>query len=123
MNATAAREELDLAMGSLINGRAYSLIGKYISPKSDFARMRRAYQYSGQGAKANMSVNGQLATTLLQFAINKFAKDCSTFVAILALNDRKQEAQEIADAPRTELDDVSFHTALEQALIGVIPDP
>ena len=59
----------------------------------------------------------------LDFANKKFANDSTTLVAILAVNDRKKEAEEIAASARAELDDRSFHAAIEQALQGVVPEP
>lgn len=114
----AAKEVFDLAEPSLIKGKAYALIGKYISPKDDFAKMSVGYRQSKV-----LADDARFGAQHLDFANKKFANDSTTLVAILVVNDRKKEAEEIAASARTEWDDDSFHKALEKALKGTVPDP
>jgi hypothetical protein len=108
-NPKTAEEVFDLAQPSLVIGKAYALIFKYISPKEDFAKMVAEYL---RWKKLDQ-----------EFANKRFANASTTLVAILVLNDCKKEAEEIAASARAEWDDSSFHAALEEALKGVVPDP
>lgn len=113
----AAKQVFDLAQPSLVQGKAYSLIGKYVAP-SDFVQMRETYR---QGKK--LAADARFGTKHLEFANKKFANDATTLVAILAVNDRQKEAEEVAAAARAERDDSSFHADLDKALKGVVPNP
>jgi len=113
-----AKEVFDLAQPSLIKGKAYVLVGKYISPKDDFGKMREGYRQNKK-----LADDTRFGARHLEFANKKFANDSTTLVAILTLNDRKKESEEIAASARAEWDDDSFHAALEKALMGVVPDP
>jgi hypothetical protein len=113
-----AKEVFDLAKPSLVQAKAYSLFGKYIVPEDDFSKMRETYR---QGKE--LAEDARFGVRHLDFANKKFANDATTLVAILAVNDRKEEAEEIAASARAEWDDRSFHAGLEKALMGVVPDP
>ena len=114
----AAREVFELALPSLIKGKAYALIDDYISPKSDFSRFRERYLQGKQLAN-----EPRFGARHLEFVNKKFANDSTTLVAILAVNDRKPEAEEIAALAREEWNDETFHKALDEALQGVVPAP
>ncbi|MBX3449446.1 MAG: hypothetical protein KF777_07805 [Planctomycetaceae bacterium] len=113
-----AKELFGLAQPSLIEGKAYSLVGKYVSPKNDFARMREGYR---QGKK--LADDARFGERHRDIVNKKYKNDMTTLVAILAVNDRKKEAEEVAASARAEWDVDSFHAALEEALKGVVPDP
>ena len=113
-----AKEVFDLAQPSLIQDKAYTLVGKYISPKDDFAKMSEAYR---QGKK--LADDARFGASHLDFANKKFVNDATTLVAVLTVNERKKEAEEIAASARVEFDDDSLRAALEKALKGVVPDP
>ena len=117
-NPKVANEVFDLAQPSLIKGKAYALIGKYISPKTDFARMKERYRQLKK-----LADDPQFSASDLNFAHKQFANDTTTLVAILTVNDRKEEAEEIAASARAEWGDDLFHADLEKALKGVVPDP
>jgi hypothetical protein len=114
-----AKEVFDLAQSSLIKYKEYKLVGKYISPKEDLASMSEFYRLNKRLAAADASFGEQQ----LDFANKSFANDATTLVAILVVNDRAKEANEIATAARAEWDDESFHASLAAALNGVVPDP
>lgn len=65
---------------------------------------------------------GPLYDRLHEATDKKFTKDVATLVAILAINDRKDEAEQIATSARGEWDDKSFHKAIDEALKGTMPD-
>jgi hypothetical protein len=117
-NPTSAKKVFDLAQPSLVQGKAYALIGKYVAPEDDFPKIRDTYR---QGKK--LADDARFGSRHLDFANKKFANEATTLVAILAVTDRKKEAEEIAASARTEWDDSSFHDRLGKALEGVVPDP
>ena len=51
-----------------------------------------------------------------------FAKDAATLIALLVLNDRKQEAENTATTAKSEIADTSLHTIIDAALAGTLPD-
>ena len=63
------------------------------------------------------------AATYSNFAKKKFTTDSTMIVALLAVNDRTDEAKDFAAAAKNELEDEEFHKALESSLNGVVPDP
>ena len=44
-------------------------------------------------------------------------------LAILVIEGRRAEAEEIAKKARVEWDDPGFHAAIDQALAGNVPEP
>lgn len=113
-----AKQVFDIAQPSLVRSKAYSLLGKYVMPKDDIAKITETYR---QGRK--LADDSHFGARHLDFANKKFANDATTLVAILAVNDRKNEAEAIAASARTEWDDSSFHAGLEKALKGIVPEP
>jgi hypothetical protein len=117
-NPKAAKQVFESAKPSLVRAKAYAVLGKYVEPKSDFARASQMY---GQGKK--LADDPRFGARHLEFANKSFANDTATLVAILAVNDRNKEAAEIAASARAEWDDGAFHASLEKALKGAFPDP
>ncbi|MGV3484031.1 MAG: hypothetical protein ACO1RT_06420 [Planctomycetaceae bacterium] len=113
-----ARRVFGLAQPSLIKAKSYALIAKYISPKDDFAKLRNRYQHDKQLAE-----DPRFGAQHLEYAHKSFANASTTLVAILAVNDRMAEAEEIAALARSEWSDESFHRGLDDALKGVVPVP
>src|SRR5690606_11677942 len=102
----------------LVRAKAYSLIGKYVEPKSDYAKMTETYRRGKE-----LADDPRFGARHRDFANNKFANDVATLVAILVVNDRKMEAEGIALAAKEEWNDTSFHAKLDKALKGVVPAP
>lgn len=114
----SAKVVFHIAQPALVESKSYALVGKYISPKEDFARMKEGYDINKFLASqpGNEDLYGD-------FANKKFLNSTTTLIAILVVNDRHAEAATIADAARNEWDDKAFHAAIEQALTGAVPDP
>lgn len=117
-NPESAKEVFELAQPALIRGKAYSLVNEYLSPEDDFTRMRDSFRHHRK-----LADDAQFGAKHLDYANKQFTNDVTTLVAILAVNDRKNEAADIVALARAEWDADSFNTALDQALQGVIPDP
>lgn len=122
-NPEAAKAVFDLAQPSLVQGKAFVLVGKYVSPDTDYEKMRQRLERSKKIAEKNRDQNDGFAKRHLFLSTKMFVNDTTILVAILAVNDRKEEALKIATAARTEWDDNSFHEALDRALKGVVPTP
>jgi len=60
-NPKTAEKVFELAQPSLIKGKAYTLVGKYISPKGDFAKMRERYRYDKKLAGCPGPLSHQVA--------------------------------------------------------------
>lgn len=117
-NPKTAKQVFGLAKPSLVRAKAYVLFVKYVDPKNDFARMVKRYHLEKKWAD-----DPRFGDRLLDFADKKFANDVTTLVAILAINDRKKEAEEIVASAREEWDDSAFHADLEKGLKGAVPEP
>lgn len=117
-NPKAAGQVFDVAKPSLVRAQAYILFAKYLDPKSDLAKMSENYRH-----QKKLADDPRFGARHLDFANKKFANDATTLVAILAVNDRNKEAEEIAASARAEWDDSSFHAGLAKALKGEVPDP
>lgn len=117
-NPAAAKQVFGLAQPALVRGRAYGLYARYVEPRKDFSRMNEAYR---QGER--LAEDPRFGVRHLEFARKKFANDATTLVAILTVNERKAEAEEIALSAKEVWNDASFHAELDKALMGIVPEP
>jgi hypothetical protein len=115
-----AQQFFELAEPALISGKDYELVGKYISPEPDFAKMKDRFV---QDQIMTPSEEPGAKSRWLDFVKKTFVNDATTLVAILAVNKRQAQAEAIATAARSEYDDASFHKAIEKALTGEVPVP
>jgi hypothetical protein len=115
-----AKTVYKIAQRSLVKGKAYALMNKYIVPHDDYREFKESYV---QSKTATAKLNPAIAESRLKFYDDKFANNTTTLVAILVVNDRMDEATKIAAAARTELDSKSFRDAVGRALKGVFPEP
>ena len=78
-----------------MQAKAYSLFGKYVIPKQDFAKIIRMYK-----PRKKLVDDADIGAELANFTTKMFANEATTLVAILAVTDRKKEAEEIAASAR-----------------------
>jgi len=114
-NADAAREVYKLAQPALINAKEYKLCGKYIDSKRSFPRIIKYFRMNRRLAKRGAGD--------LEFANKKFTNDAATLIALLVVNGRKAEAEEIAGDAKKEWNNASFHAEIDKALQGKVPKP
>lgn len=123
----SAEEVFDLAKPALVMGQAYALAGKYLAPKRDFFVISERYRKDKELAERPCHLDdlpeSRFREDHLEFAESRFKTDSTTVVALLAINGRRKEAEEIAAAFRNEWDDEPFHAALDEALKGIVPNP
>ncbi|WP_339733481.1 hypothetical protein [uncultured Gimesia sp.] len=114
----AAKKVFRLAKPALIKGKEYQVCDKYLEPKRSYALMLH-----GREANQRLAKNPQIGPQILKFGNKKFTNDITTLVALLVVNDRKQEAKEIAKSAKAEWDNAAFHAAIDKALEGKVPTP
>jgi len=101
----------------LIAKKKYKLCSKYLDVEEGLLRLTRAVQTLPKVHEIGKFSPGQRAK------INKVViDDCATFIALLAINDRHDDALKVAKAIRKEWDDPAFRAAIDQALKGKLPE-
>ncbi|MFA5339388.1 MAG: hypothetical protein WC317_04455 [Candidatus Omnitrophota bacterium] len=114
----SARKVYDLAQPALINAKEYKVCGKYIDPKASFSRYVELYREN-----KHLAEDPKFGTRLLEYTNKAFTNEVSTLIALLVVNQRKAEAEEIASEARKEWGDASFNSEIDKALQGQVPKP
>lgn len=115
-----AKRVYHIAEASLIKQKDYELCGQYIEPEKDAKQIGESYISGLESAK-------RFGQHHLDFVERKIVNDAAILVGLLVINDRAEEAKEIA----TELegyvrdDNLSkkLKRALENSLKGIVPKP
>lgn len=113
-----ARSVYDVAQPSLVKTVEYQLCGRYIDGKSRFEFIRATYQ-----ATKLISALPGLGKETMDFAEQYFSNQTATLIALLVLNKRIQEAEQVRVAAKKEWDEPSFHKQLDRAFEGKVPKP
>lgn len=113
-----AKQVYRLAQPTLVRAKAYKLCAKYIDPQRDFARIQLQYRQMNRLAE-----NRDVGAQILEHSKKRFINDVATLVALLVVNEREDEAEQIAKTAKQEWDDVAFHAAIDKALAGTVPRP
>lgn len=101
----------------LVKNKEYRLYGRYIDPDSSYQRTLQSYHSTKKILRS--SPNKELQT----FPEKSFSNSVATLVAMLAINDRKTDAERIGAKAAKEYDDPAFLAELEEAKNGVVPAP
>lgn len=117
-NPKAAKVAFHFVKAALVKDQAYELYVKYVDPQRDFLQMKHLYELNLQMAK-----DPKFGAHLAEFGEKTFRNGSATLVAVLAVNDRKAEAEEIAALAKKALDDAQFQKELDSALAGKVPKP
>jgi hypothetical protein len=117
-NPAFARTAYASAERALIESKNYQLCGKYIEPSRSTRRMVQLYHEHRQMVKEN-----RFGADMLDFAQKSFSNEASTLVALLVLNGRNVEADEVVVAVLKERADEGFRRELEEARKGIVPEP
>jgi len=117
-NSDAAKRVFHYAQPALIKAKEYKLCGKYIDPERSFRRIIEGFR-----ADRRLAENPRFGADHLEFANKKFTNDAATLVALLVVNGRKAEAEEIAGDAKKEWNNTSFHVEIDKALQGKLPKP
>jgi len=116
----SAKIVFNRAEPALIKSKEYRLCGKYIDdPDTSFSRNLNLY-------RKNMELvpkPGYGGKNLQNFAEKNFINETTTFIALLVVNDRKVEAQQIVDKISKEQNIPEFKDEIQKALNGEVPQP
>lgn len=113
-----ARQTYDVAERALIHEQSYALCGKYIDSSQSLRQLINGYQTSmNMGAKSSRAREARE-----EFAQMRFSNSATTLVALLAINNRLDEADQVIEASLEEWPDEGFQESLEKARRGVVPD-
>jgi hypothetical protein len=102
-----------IARPALIRLKEYKLCLEFIDPAEWFADAAANFHKSERSK--DFAGKKQLAETT-------FVNRVATLVALLAVTDRKDEAETFASQARKEWDNAAFGAALDAALQGTVPD-
>lgn len=108
-----------VAQSALVKAKKYATCSKYLDPKKTFPIMVKGYRWALEHEKERQA-RGELVPNV---ASDQFTNQASTLVALLAVNDRRAEAEQIAAEARNVLADPNFDARLDDALDGKVPAP
>ncbi len=94
-DAEAARELYPLAQPALVKTEAYKTCGRYIDGPRDFEQARSSFERA-----VTLSTDPRFGRSMLSYGKNEFRDGVTTLVALLVLNERKEEAEVVASAAR-----------------------
>jgi hypothetical protein len=117
-NPKLAAAVFDIAQPSLVLAKEYRLCGKYLDPDRFFERAREVHDET-----TSMSVDPAYRQQMRAFADKHFTNEVSTLVALLAVNDRRADAERIVAKAKAAWGDPVFHSELDKALKGEMPEP
>ncbi len=116
-NPKAATQVFNVARPALIRAGDIKLCSKYVDAK-DYPRLVHMYQEN-----LKIAADATFGEAQKDFARHSFSNDVATLVALLAVGDRKTEAEKIAADAKKVLNDKNFDEALQKALQGKVPEP
>lgn len=111
-----------LAEPALIRAKDYELCGKYIDADESLEQILDSYQRADK-----LASNPKIGERYKKYADKEFLSEATTLVALLVVNDRTAEAEEVMHELKKVDGDSKFHAkltaGLEKAIQGVVPKP
>lgn len=120
-NPQAARKVFVLAEPALIQGKEYRLCGKYLDPDRSFRRAVELYRMAVEIDVPQDPEDPDYKVEMQRFARDSFANSVGNLVALLVLNDRREDADRIAAEAQKVSDDPKLQDMLSNALKGELP--
>ena len=117
-NPKLARSSYEVAESSLIRSQKYQLCGKYIDPKRSTDKMVALYR-----EHLSMAREGNVVRDMTAYTQRSLSNSATTLVALLVLNGRTAEADDVVAKVLAEWPDENFREALEKAKTGAVPEP
>ncbi|WP_340678224.1 hypothetical protein [Paraglaciecola sp.] len=117
---TAARN-FHIFQDVLTQHEQFSLYNKYLNPNVDFSQMVSTYVWSKDARKRGVYGDTEKSQKMLEFDTKTFIYNVSRLVAILVINGRSAETENIIEKAKLELDSDEFITALNNAQGGKLP--
>ena len=121
-NPEEAGVVFDVSEPALIKAKEYKLCGKYLRPERSVDNSLELFKLESE-----LKVDPRFAEREKDSRNRRFIDDAATVVALLVINDRKEEAEKAIVRLKTVEADADFHkklaTALNEALKGKLPQP
>ena len=114
-NPALAREIYQRTQPLLVRSGDFAICGKYIDAPEQLEHLTESYRSGLRYARR--SVGGDI-----DFAQFQFTSEATLLVALLATNNRKAEAKQVAADALKIVDTPAFRAALKKSLAGEIPD-
>jgi hypothetical protein len=119
-NPEAADRVFGVSEKALIKAKEYALCGKYLDPERSVDTDLMVFNFKEPRIKP------EHADLVRKSRDRRFINEAATLVALLVINDRKDEAQKAVEKYKTVKADAEFHqqlaTALDSALEGKLPE-
>ncbi|REL34177.1 hypothetical protein [Thalassotalea euphylliae] len=106
---------------ALTERQAFQLYSKYTKPQIDYADLVSGYLHSINAIESKGLQAQEKIDKIRLFHNNRFIYDVSRLVAILAINNRTDEAELIVKKAQLELPSQEFTNSLIRALDGELP--
>ncbi|WP_448550808.1 hypothetical protein [Thalassotalea montiporae] len=106
---------------ALTERQAFHLYSKYTKPQIDYADLVSGYLHSNNAIESKGLQAQDKIDKIRLFHKNRFIYDVSRLVAILAINNRAEEAELIVKKAQLELPSQEFTNSLIRALDGELP--
>lgn len=113
-----AKSVYRIAQRALVGAGDYALCGKYLEPERETASMLELYR-----VHQRMVASSRFGDDLRDFARRSLANGAGTLVALLVVNGRAAEADQVMAAVLKEVPDEELRKALEEARKGSVPPP
>ena len=117
-NAALAKSSYGAAQNALIHAKYYQLCGKYIDSERSLEMILLVHRQHERMIK-----DSRFGADFKDYAEKSFSHSASTLVALLAVNQRIKEADEVIAAVLKEKPDPSLKEQLNAARKGVVPEP
>ncbi len=113
-----AQSVFNLAEPALIKAKEFQLCGKYIKSPDAFEHIVNQYK-----TNKKLIDDPRIGKQFQAYTEKNFSHSTATLVAMLVINNRKVEADQIATEAEKEWDDADFKIQLEEAEKGNVPPP
>lgn len=113
-----AKKVFHVAMPALIKAEELQLCGKYLESKRSYELNKNLFRMDRTSTRSETHREMQI-----EFSKKRFTNSVSTLIGLLVVNNRFDEAKEIMVDAKKEWVDASFHSALDMALCGHVPQP
>jgi hypothetical protein len=101
---------------ALVKTKKYSVCGKYIDPATSFKQILQLYRTMMEQVN-----KGRVGNEIKNFANQNFINKTTTLIAVLVIDDRKTDAQQIVEKISKESDLPEFKEQIDKALSGEVP--
>jgi len=112
---------INLLIPTLVKFKEYRLCGKYLDSGGIYwqSQILKGYQESLRAAAAHDGIDKR--PNLQAYAEKLFLNRTETLIALLVVDGRKAEAQQIGDEAEKVLDNTKFKDEIQKALSGEVP--